>query len=112
MGEGPNSEKERPKSVDVPAMKRLPRPAEYQDDEISFNFSRTEDNKEKKKPLYMKSFSPEKLGYDDLDWMPIGPDDFKKKKKPRKPRKPAAKKTLMTLAFDSNETKIASVVKK
>ena len=36
----------------------------------------------------------------------------KKKKKPRKPRKQQAKKTLMTLAFDSNKTKIASVVKK
>ena len=36
----------------------------------------------------------------------------KKKKKTRKPRKQQAKKTLMTLAFDSNKTKIASVVKK
>merc|ERR1712083_616013 len=77
-----------------------------------------EGDKEKKKPLYMKTFSPEKNPADDLDIYdgpPIGPEDEnpkKKKRKPRKPRKPQAKKTLMTLAFDSNETKIASVVKK
>ena len=53
--------------MDVSVDKKLPRPSEFQDNDVSFNFSRTEGAKEKKKPIYMKSFSPEKMLYKDED---------------------------------------------
>lgn len=84
------------------------------DEEVSFNFSR----RERKRPIYMKTFSPEKKitapdPYDDF-----GDDDEdapkpKKSKKTatKKPRKPRKQKAGMILAFDSNRTQVAQVVK-
>ena len=76
----PKSEKTPQKSLDVSVDKKLPRPSEFQDNDVSFNFSRTEGAKEKKKPIYMKSFSPEKMLYrdehdpDDPFAIPIEPE--------------------------------------
>ena len=71
------SEKKPKKSLDVSVDKKLPRPSEFQDNDVSFNFSRTEGAKEKKKPIYMKSFSPEKIldkDEDDPFAIPIEPE--------------------------------------
>lgn len=98
-----------------------------EDKEVSFkeglfNFSRAEDVK--KKPIYMRNFSPDKKlkikpdVFDDLYDMGNIPSDSsqddknaKKKKKKRAPAK-RKQKAGMILAFDSNKTQVANVVKK
>ena len=98
-----------------------------EDKEVSFkeglfNFSRAEDIK--KKPIYMRNFSPDKKlkvkpdVFDDLyDMGNIASDssqDDKNAKKKKKRRAPAKRKQKagMILAFDSNKTQVANVVKK
>jgi len=97
-----------------------------EDNEVSFkeglfNFSRAEDVK--KKPIYMRqNFSPDKKHkikpadvfddvYDILDSSSQDDPNAKKKKKKRAPAK-RKQKAGMILAFDSNKTQVANVVKK
>ena len=99
---------------------------DLEDNEVSFkeglfNFSRAEDVK--KKPIYMRqNFSPDKKHkikpadvfddvYDILDSSSQDDPNAKKKKKKRAPAK-RKQKAGMILAFDSNKTQVANVVKK
>merc|ERR1712051_1081781 len=99
---------------------------DLEDNEVSFkeglfNFSRAEDVK--KKPIYMRqNFSPDKKHkikpadvfddvYDILDSSSQDEPNAKKKKKKRAPAK-RKQKAGMILAFDSNKTQVANVVKK
>ena len=115
----PNQKVEEPKNDE--------KDQDSEDNEVSFkeglfNFSRAEDVK--KKPIYMRNFSPDKKlkmkadVFDDLYDMGNIPSDSsqddknaKKKKKKRAPAK-RKQKAGMILAFDSNKTQVANVVKK
>ena len=95
----------------------LPSDTESVDTEITFN-----QNKEKRKPIYMKSFSPEKKQkvkdvYDDFssEDEEEGSKTKTKKKVKRKPattkRKPRKQNPGLILAFDANKTQIKRALK-
>ena len=97
---------------------------ESDDTEVSFNFPKFE----KKKPIYMRKPSPSKKPkekyvpdddpyeiYDEYQMGSSDEDDSKKAKNKKKKvvkRKPRKQKAGMILAFDSNKTQIAQMMKK
>ena len=95
-------------------------PQEAADDtEVSFNVSKLQ----KKKPIYMRRFSPQKKqktedkNFDIYDELSSDDEETKqrklnKKKKAPTKRKPRKKKPQMILAFDKNKTQITEAMKR